>query len=303
MTVFNIEDIKENVVNVLRQNFDMSNNRGTFEATIDPSNYGTIAQSFIPFSTVFREDTRESFPIDIMVRKVGTPSDLKISVWSTDGTHPNQVLSGTEATIPVGTIPASFGTFSRAWVNLSNYSNKYLGSNTSYWIVVQPDGTVGVSDYYEFQRDNIDSNFWFGTGAQFSGGSWDLTGYNFRFQTSFPTWIYSNYPKVDLNIRNYPRIAVDLVGRPRVRMPWISHKLAKYEIDLAVILYSRSAEELSDLLAYQDRILFKNRINIPGVVEILPANFTNASIPRTGLFARTGMHKVRFHMVADAYPE
>ncbi len=313
--VYDLEEIKKEVVNTLRDYFMPNNERGTFECSIHPDEYKIISQSFIPFSSVYREG-RHSFPVDIMVRRENNPiPGLEVSLWSTKKqgayTVPNQILSGSETTIPSATVPSTFGTYTRAWINLENITNNYLGSNTEYCIVFRPDpketmNPVNAFNYYVFQRDTIDMNYWFGTatgGTVTSPSTWDIFGGNLNFSMSLPTWIYPNYPRVDLDIWSYPRLAIDIIGKPRVLTPWLSHKLAKYEMNLAVVVYSRYTDELSDILAYQDRILFKERINIPSIIELIPGNFSPASIPRQNLFARTGIHRIKFHMVADQYPK
>ena len=85
---------------------------------------------------------------------------------------------------------------------------------------------------------------------------------------------------------SFPRIAVDIVDRPRVVQRWIDHRLADYELAIAIVLYSRYLKELDQLLSYTDRALWKKRANLSGFRILNPAKISSVMIPRAGIFAR-----------------
>jgi len=310
MVNLDIEELEHSIVDKLRTYFTISNDRGTSEATISPLNYSCLAQQFVPFSTVYREN-KQSFPVDIMVKKVGEPDeDLLVKVYSNNSSGsfdvPNQALTGAVGTIPAENIPSTFGTYTRTWIDLTKYANHYLGSNTEYWLHISPKEIANLdeSNYYVLQRDTIPSNFWFGDAVAYNdvSSTWEELNGNLRFKTSFPTWIYSDYPHVSLNLRAYPRIAVDVVSRPRVYTPWIGGDKLDYRVQVAVVIFARTAEEVSEILSYQDRILVKERHNLSNVVELLPVGISAITVPREGLYARSATYNARIIINKDQYP-
>ena len=298
--VYSLEDIKMDIVKILREDLNAENTSGTIQVDLNKDTLREVAQSIYTFSTVYRETSWNSFPVEIMIKKTGSPSGSVVLDFcsSKDDLPANTILS---STLPPGSIPTSFSTRSTFWLDLSSLSNKYLGSYTKYFLKIRQTGSVDPSNYYSVARSSVDTGYLWGTAYTSNDGTtWNTLASDLNFRCSFPTWIYPDYPHERLDIYRFPRIAVDIVGRPRIFERWISAKIAQYELRILLVFYSREADELDALMSYTDRVLFKERTKISSLRILTPSNFTPATVVRPGLLARSALYTGIFHMIADS---
>lgn len=283
--MFDLYQFKQDIVDCLKQNLCPENTIGTLDFQLNSTVNMELAQSFKPFSTVWREN-RSSFEVQIYARKTGNPTgSLCIDLYSSYEGDPSTFMAGT--TIPPESISTSYS-WIKSWIDLSGISTEpYLGSNTEYWLKIYATGTPSTLDYYEI-RYTPEDPYWFGLAKYRESGTitWNTLAADLTFKVSVPTWIYPDFPKDNLSLFSFPRIAVDITGRPRVFQRWIDHRVADYELNLAIIVYSRYPREMDDLLSGADRSLWKDRITIPSFRVLNPGNISSAVVPREGLFAR-----------------
>jgi len=270
MTAFDLYSLKENLSNYLR---DIFYPRNTIEGSISGTIEGEIlAQSFKPLSTYHNSP----FVGSIHVRSLSQNTDLAIDLCSNGNNIPGSTLAST--TIPVSSIPTDF-----TWLRFSLNPSSDLESSSTYWLQFRTSPGTIITECFEFKAN---SEYLLGNLYTYDGTTWSGTNYSLQFVLEPPNWIYPSYPRDDLGLFSFPRISVDIVDRPRVVQRWIDHRLADYELSIAVVLYSRYLKELDQLLSYTDRALWKKRANLSGFRILNPAKISSVMIPRAGIFAR-----------------
>lgn len=288
---FSLDEMKTDVVNALKERLCPECTIGTEDFFLNRGTINELVQSFIPFSTAWRQDSYRSFPVDIRLRKTGAPAgSMYLYLMSDSNGVPANTITG--RTLPPSTFDDTW-VDRRFWLDLSDIGREpYIGSSTSYWIKLVSGGTGDVDNYYRVQRNTVNTQYWAGEAMYRESGSvsWNTLNADIRFKVSLPTWIYSDYPNDELSIFSYPRIAVDIVGRPRIRQPWIDHKLADYHMNVSVVFYSRYPREMDNMISYADRALFQKRVEMDTFRITTPGQISTAVIPREGLFVRSMLY-------------
>lgn len=291
--VFDMNAIKSDVIVKLKEHLLPEEQSGTTAFDINKTAQYYVVQSFKPYSTAYRESNRRSFPVEISVKKTGTPTGSIYVYLLTDSSDaPSSTITG--RTLPPSSIGTSFADVA-FYMDQSDLSEnyQYLGSNTKYWLEISTGQTVDASNYYSIERNDVDTGYLMGS-AQYRESTisaWTTLSADLNFRVSMPTWIFSDYPFDTLSIHSYPRIAVDIVGRPRVDQRWINHKLADYILNIGITFYSRYPKELDELISYADRALWYERVSIDSLRIVNPANISTAVSPKDKLFVRTMLYQ------------
>lgn len=289
MTVFDINNMKNDIVNKLKRDLCPQNTIGGTDFNLNENTDYELTQSFLPFSTAWR-DNRRSFSVDISMKKTGSPSD-SICVWLYgDNDDTPDTISITGRTLPPSSFSSSYSDV-RFWFDLSDIGREYyLKADSKYWVMIETNGTItDSSNYYSVERDTLDTNYWMGTSKYREDGSvtWSDLDADIVFEASLPTWIYPDYPRDDISLHSYPRIAVDVLGRSDVVERWIDHRLADYNIQMGITYYSRYPNLVDDLLSYSDRSLFQSRTSMDTFRITTPGKFSSLKEPISGVFTRT----------------
>ena len=297
--VFSLEDLKMEIANILRDGLAVKNTSGDISIDLNKDTLTEVAQSFYSFSTAYREGNWNSFPVDIMVKKVGSPKgSLAIALMSSSDDLPSGTIIS--ATLPPSSIPSTYSERTKYWINLSKLNTPNIGSYTKYFFKIFQTGTVDSDNYYSIARDSLDSGYLFGSAYQrLDSGSWSALSSDINFEASFPTWIYPDYPDDKLELFKYPRVAVDISDRT-AKQPYISHLLSDYDLKIMITIYSRQPSELDALVSNIDRILFKERTSISSFSALNPSNFSNVAIARPGILARSIFNIGQYRMIADS---
>lgn len=271
--------LKMEIVNLLRRSLTPNNESGDLEIPLDPSN-PSIAQSFIPYSTCYRAGS--PLKVEVLLRKEGTPGDITLRLY-TGEEEPETPISGSEVSIPESQIRTMFvnEVFN---VPLERTVNRYLESIGTYWLVLS--GAVFSDDYYVLKRSSGDNAYRRGTAMAWDGSTWQPLNSDIVFRVETPTWIYPEYPRVELEKFYFPRAAVDIVSR-RVSYPWISCRVAKADVNVAITVYSRYPKELDYIMSDIDQCIMENRTQIPSIVEMRLSTFSQTTVPLKDYFART----------------
>jgi len=291
--VFDLNQVKSDVIVKLKEHLLPEEQSGTTTFDLNRLDQYYVVQSFKPYSTAYREDNRRSFPIEISIKKTGTPTGSMYVYLLVDSDNtPSSTITG--RTLPPGSIGASF-------VDVAFYMDqsdlkenyKHLGSKNRYWFEISTGQTIDPSNYYSIERSDVDTGYLMGSGQYRASttSTWTTLAADLNFRVSMPTWIYPDYPYDNLSIYSYPRIAVDIVGRPRVDQRWISHRLADYILNIGITFYSRYPNELDELISYADRALWYERINIDALRIANPGNISTAVSPKEGIFVRTMLYQ------------
>lgn len=297
---FDIKTFKETIRDTLRVCLHPICLHGTIEVKLsDTVNY-EIAQSFIPFSKCYSTIVpyKYTIPVSLKIKRDGTPdSGLIVSIQ----TNSSDVPSGStvsSSSIPVSSISTDLDIISTNIV--LNTDTKDLGSKTRYWMVITPKNTASTINYFSIARHDIDSRYLIGSASKRTiGSSWSTLATDLYFDIDIPDWIYTNYPHDRLKLFFYPRICVDIVSRPRIEHKYVDRRLAMYHLTCAITIYSRYPDEISKILSYVDRILWKERTNLENIEICNPGNFTDIIPVRERLFSQVVSYDLKFKMTDE----
>lgn len=295
---FDIRALKTAIRDELRDHLYPRCLYGTIEATLSTSTDRIdLAQSFVPYSKCYSTITPYSYtiPVTLKIKKYGSPDEgIVVSLQSdNDGVPSGSTIAS--SSIPPSSIPSSLSTVSTSLV-----IDNMLTSFKKYWLVIESKNSLSDSDYYTIAKDSVDTHYIVGSAFErYNEGNWSSLNVDLYFNFKVKGFIYNNYPHEKLSIHNYPRIAVDMIGRPRVEQRWIDRKLAKYHIDMAVVIFSAYTDELEDLASYVDRILWSSRLNISNVRILNPSDITPISIVDERKFSRAVRFTLEYRMIAD----
>jgi hypothetical protein len=241
-----------------------------------------LSQTFIPYSTVYREDSK-TMEVSFKGKRFGSPGDLKLELY--EGSK-----KLVEKTLPSSSIGTDF-----AWIpfalDLSLIPDKYLSSNSEHSLILSSTG-LSSTNYYVFKRDSVDTNYLRGTGKYFDT-EWRSLGADLTFKVQIPQWIFPAYPRVDLERHLYPRVAVDIVGKPRISERWITDKAMEEFYSIGITVYSRFPDELDKIVSDVNHVLFVNRTKIPQIQLISPQSLSQVTVPLPGLFSRTALYRAK----------
>jgi len=294
--VFSLNALKSAIQDTLRLRLYPECLSGDTEHTLSATSTIDIAQSFIPYSKFYRKTDPYSgtVPITLKLRRYGSPDQgIVVSLQSSSDDQPSGSTLGSHS-ISVGSVPTILSPYT---VNVPISS--MLGSNKTYWIVVEPKSSVSATDYYTIGKNTVDSDYWMGTALyRDSGGPWGSLDVDLYFDVSTPGWIYVDYPRDDLSLHSFPRLAIDILGRG-FNQRWIDKRIGEYYLDLTIVCFSRFPDELDDILSYVDRALFNKRTSISGVKRIDPGRMTPVSVIRERLFSRGMRYNLVYKMTSD----
>jgi len=158
---FDLEEFKNVVRDTLRLYLypgDISSTT-TEETTLSTSINIDIAQSFIPFNSLYyeKEQTAYTMPVTLKFKKYGTPDDVMIVriVGDSSDTPTGSTLStATIAVADVGTVETS--------VTLDMTFTDMLVSKSKYWIKIEPEQTASTINYFTIYTDSSNDNYWMG---------------------------------------------------------------------------------------------------------------------------------------------
>lgn len=287
MTI-DVYGIKENIVDLIKRYVSPENvYQSDTPIELNKQTSKDIAQSFIPYSTVYRGVDKSTFNVYLNLRRIGDPSDpVIVHLCSDQNDRPSNTI--VSSSIPVSLIPSVFS-YVPCKMDLSKAGTEYyLGSNTKYWLKIESTPSDPYN-FIELSKDSIDTNYRMGKGSwkyPTDYGWYDL-GADINFRVSVPSWVYPDYPYSNLSVHSFPRIAVDIVGRPRISERWIDHRISEQLFDIAIIIYSRYPKELDDIISLVDQAMWKERLNVPNIKILTPRDLSSSLTPREGLFVRT----------------
>ncbi len=292
--VFDLNQMKDDMVATIKAHMLPEEQSGTIDFGINDSADYYVLQSFKPYSSAYRETTGtpwRSFPIDLSIKKTGSPTgSIEVYLLSDDGGVPSNTICG--RTLPPGSLSTSYSNV-RFWMDLSDIANPHLGTNKQYWIEINSGHSVDPSNYYSIQRHDVDTGYMMGSASYKTGASGTLStlAADINFRVSLPTWIYPDYPFDNLSQHSYPRIAVDVLGRPRIDYRWIDAKLSDMRLNIGVTFYSKYPRLLDELISYVDRGIWYERTSISSFRIVRPGNISTVVKPNAYLFVKTVIYQ------------
>jgi hypothetical protein len=143
------------------------------------TNYQDLAQSFKVSST------SPVTQINLYIKKVGSPSDITLSIRSDSSGKPNPSSSLSSLTIPASLITTSYG-----WVEVPLSSNPNLVVGNIYWITL--DASNNATNYYSIAA-NLDSSYLNGT---VKVGKINSTWYNANYDSYFKIFLGGDFGRI-----------------------------------------------------------------------------------------------------------
>lgn len=282
--VFDIEAFQDEIRDTLRLYLYPESTNGTLDTTLSTdSNIIDVAQSFIPYSTLWQSVGQTAYTIitDIKLKKLGTPDDNILLSLVKDSS--NTPMGDTLAvnTINVASIGSVHTTVSNTLV-----TTEKLVSKNKHWLKIEPQSSASTTDCYVIARD---SNSPYLPGMVYTStivGTWNESNYDIYFDCSIPHWVYSSYPYIETAIHKYPRLAIDMVGRPTIEQRWIDQRMCHYTVDFDVTIRARYKDEVNDIISYVDRALFDERIDMSNFRITNPGIITPITVTADNKFSR-----------------
>jgi hypothetical protein len=287
--VFDLNYLKEIVRDTLRVYLYPNNMKS--DTALDLTNIDKVSQSFIPYSKCYTTLTpyKYNLPIDVRLKKTGNPDDnIIISMESNLNDEPSGTTVGSY-TLRASDISNTFDVYSGT-IKLTSM----IGSNTKYWLSIDPLNSRSTIDFYSIEKSNSDT-YLIGTLKTYDGTIWTGIEGDMNFNIEIPNWIFNDYPRTDISKWSFPRIAIDMISR-KVEQRWIRAEIADYYIDFNVIAYSNYADELDDILSFVDRTIFKERTKFSGVQRIDTGDLTPVEVLRDNLFSRAIKYSMVYRM-------
>jgi len=294
MATLDLIGIKQNIRNVLRNYLYPQCTYSVYEHTLSSSSYNIdIAQSFIPYSQCYNNVSpyRYSLPVTLQLKKVGTPDDDIVVSLHNDVDDSPSATALYSTTIPSSKIGTVMNT-----VSCTLTLTSMLGSNTKYWLVIEPQNTPDTLNCYVLGRDTVDTHYWMGTAKYRTDTTWSSLNADIYFDIDIPDWIYEDFPRIKMTIYRFPRIGIGISGRPRVENIFIDSRIAYYHLLCDIVVYGRYPDQVEDIISYVDRALFKERVKIPNLVIVNPSNMTPLTVARENLFAKGIQYMLKFKM-------
>jgi len=295
MTGFSLNLLKENIRDKLRSYLYPQCLTGSFEHTLSTaSSTISVAQSFIPYCKFYKKESpyKETIDVTLKLKKYGSPDgDITLSLQSSSNGLPSGHTLGSAA-IPRDSISTSWTEYTSSLKITS-----MLGSNTKYFLVIEPKSSPSLTDCFVIARNTVDTGYWIGSAYEttIGTGTWSSLNADLYFRVKVKDWIFDGYPREDISLHSFPRVAVDIIGR-RVNQRWIDRRLSEYYLDLSIVAFSRFANELDDILSYCDRALFKERVNISQIKRIDPVGLTPLTVVRERIFTRALRYNIIYKM-------
>jgi len=282
-----IYEIKKEIREFLIEKLTPNQTNYSYETPLSDGikNY-KLKQTFIPFSTCYRPSRDEAgtkIPVQLRLIKHGTP-DSGVLVTLERG-----VTSITSFRISQDEIYGSSTLITKNFL-----ITDYLTSKAEYKLVVSPEFSVSSINYISVNRIDKDTNYVLGTcyKAETGTSSWIPQSYDIYFKITTPGWIYTDYPRADLNIKSYPRLVVDITSR-RTLEKWISSEYVEYEMTLQLTGYSEYLDELDEFLSKADQALYEFRTKFNTFNLYTPGSLTRPGIARQSLISRALISTIR----------
>ena len=254
---FSIELIQSNIMETLRTYlYPNATNANLGFGLSDGSSRYNLAQEIKLYSTRgnIKGDARgaSSMQVDVKTAKVGSPDGGLIIGLVTDDNGSPSTSTVSSYTIPTDDISPVMSV-----VSCTLAFDNPLGSNTKYWLKWEPTNSLSATDYFSVERYTSTVDYWLGQGYfNTDGGSYVKLNGDVYFSCSIPNWIYTDYPREDLDRYSYPRISTMISERGDAERPYISKSPVYYTMYLDTIVYSRFPGECNDLCSLVDRVLF-----------------------------------------------
>jgi len=287
---FSINNLKEEIRDTLRVYLYPQNTVSDTEVALsDTISVYKVAQSFKSYSKFYStvNPFKYTIPVDVKLRKYGTPDgNVFISIQSSSSGEPSGTTIG-HCTIAVGDVSSSSFSVNSGSIVITSM----IGSNTEYFLCIEPQSNASTVNYYSTQKYNTDK-YMIGSLSVYNGSSWSTTTGDIYFDIDNPNWIYTGFPRSDISKYSFPRLAIDAISR-RVDQRWINIELAEYTIDFTLVAYSYYPDELDDILSYADRALFKERANFTNIKRLDSGEMTPVEVLRDNLFSRA----MRYNLV------
>lgn len=280
--VFSINNLKEEIRDTLRAYLYPANTVST-DTEVDLSDNTSvykIAQSFKPYCKFYSTISpyKYTIPVDVKLRKYGTPDgNVFVTLRSSSDNEP----SGTIGHFTIDVADVSSGSLD---VNSGSIVvTSMLGSNTDYYICLEPQCSASTVNYYSTCKSS--DKYMIGTLSLHDGSSWNSTTGDMYFDITVVNWIYQDFPRSELSKYSFPRVGLDAITRT-VNQRWINIELAEYIIDFTIVGYSFYPNELDDILSYVDRALFKERANFTNIKRLDSSEMTPTEVLMDNMFSR-----------------
>ena len=218
MTVFDIEQLKTDVMNSLRTYAYPY--QSLHNDSISLYSVGTITQSFSLFS--------------------GSVSTAGIYISSVIG---NPVISlsfyNNNTLVVRNTIPATIG-----W-NTIRVNKTDLSSSRGNSLVIS--GTCDVDNDVYIGTSTITSYFYGNAGS-----------YQTAFTIGISDFIYRVFPSVEIDNNRLPVVCIDINGRPTINEPYLTGDQVWMNVNVQAEVYGKSPTEVDRLVSGLDRGMVKN---------------------------------------------
>ena len=255
---FSIERIQDNLRDTLRTYlYPQCLVGGVNNALSDAANRIDLAQEIKLYSTEgnIRGDARgaNTMQVDFRIRRDGTPdAGILVNIVTDDNGSPSTSTIGTGYSIPVTDVTGTYST-----ISCTLAFDWYLGSNTKYWLKLESTNSLSATDYFLMDRTSSTLDYWLGQGyVSVNQGIWNTISGDLYFKCSIPNYIYTDYPREDLDRNSYPRVATVITERDEVERPYISKTPVIYQLACDTLVYSRYPGECNDIISLVDRIFF-----------------------------------------------
>lgn len=226
--------------------------------------YNNVKQAFYPLSSSLSG-------VSINVTSIwGDPDDLVV-----------RLLDSNKNTIVSSTIDATVGWNKVVW-------NVNIVSKNKYYLEISNPGCSTLHHYElggsttAIHEDETYINDW-------------STTFTIRpmFYLNITNIIQTAYPGGSVPIDFYPKVVVDLSSKPLIFQRYLDPKTIEEMVSATYTIYSKYPSEIDFIARRLERALFRERMSITGVFNVMPGGISPITLYRENVYQRSVSFNLR----------